>query len=297
MNEMNEVVVDFDNRRSVLQAVSFSLMPDVNLFVKRDDLIHPIVSGNKWRKLKYHVRHFLDDGNYGRIVTFGGAFSNHLVAAACAGAVLSIPVSGIVRGDELSEDSNEVLKLCRLYGMDLHFVSRDQYRLKEQLIPDMFGGEVYIIPEGGAGAQGVKGCAEIIAELEGQLDYLFAGVGTGTTLAGLARGASGTDLKIEGIASLKNAGYLLPEINQMAGTGDFNLHTGFHGGGFARLPEVMLETGRQFIRETGILLDPVYTIKAIFAMVQLYQRGYFNRGDRIGLLHTGGLTGWLGMNQ
>ncbi len=286
--------ISFDTKRSVLQRVDFSLLQGIQLYVKRDDLIHPLVSGNKWRKLKYHIDAFKADKGKNRVVTFGGGYSNHLIASACAGAVLSIPVSGIVRGDELTAGSNQILKFCDMYGMDLRFVSREEYRRKEHLAKDLFGDQVYVVPEGGAGEPGVRGCAEIIDELEVELDHLFAGVGSGTTLAGLARGAEGSRLHVEGVAAIKNGQYLQKEIAESYLTTNFTLHCDFHGGGFSKLPEDILDVGLKFIRETGILLDPVYTIKVLYAMVRLNQANYFAENARVGILHTGGMTGWLG---
>lgn len=281
---------ELDTRRSRLQKVEFSLLPEVDLFVKRDDLIHPVISGNKWRKLKYQVEDF-QNSNAHTIETMGGAFSNHLIATACAGALFRIKTVGYVRGDELNRESNAVLKMCDSYGMDLRFISRVEFRsMRSNKHSGRDEEGIYFIEEGGRGDLAVKGCEEISDEIDIPIDHIFSGVGTGTTLAGLVKGFADRPVSVHGVAAIANGDYLLEEITELAGSNQYELHTEFHGGGFGKSTQEMFDVAKKFTSETGILLDPIYTRKTIYAMVQMRER---LAGKRVVILHTGGLTGWL----
>jgi 1-aminocyclopropane-1-carboxylate deaminase len=266
---------------------------DIELYLKRDDLIHPFISGNKWRKLKFHVETF-KKGNFSKLVTFGGAFSNHLLATACAGAMQGIATIGIVRGDAVDPE-NPVLSLCRIFGMQLMPVSKEIYAEKDlsQILKEEEN--LYRVEEGGRGADGVKGCLSIIEELTETYDHIFVAVGTGTTLAGLVKATKekGLRTKIHGIAVLKDADYLKEYIRQQSGSADFVLHTDAHRGGYAKTDAELVDFIKAFASNTGILLDPIYTGKMMLAIKSLAEEGYFSKGAKVLAIHTGGLTGLL----
>lgn len=270
---------------SAEQELVFPLFAEKNLqlFVKRDDLIHPFISGNKWRKLKYNLQAAREQGSKA-LLTFGGAFSNHLVATACAGAAVGFGTIGIVRGEPVA---NHVLSLCRLYGMELHFVSRTDYREKEQLqekYSRQFP-EAYVIPEGGANELGEKGCEDIVHELQGIYSDLFVCCGTGTTAKGIIQ--AGFAGKIHLVPVLKSN-----EHDHLASE-KVMLHKEYHRGGYAVFDEELVRFICDFSSHTGILLDPVYTGKLFAAVFDLAKKDAFVPGSRILVIHTGGLTGVL----
>ncbi|UKJ06518.1 1-aminocyclopropane-1-carboxylate deaminase/D-cysteine desulfhydrase [Solitalea lacus] len=269
----------------------------VRVFIKRDDLIHPFISGNKWRKLKYVLAdaRSLDKTH---LVSFGGAYSNHLLALACAGAMFNFKTTGIVRGDE-PRILNHQLFLCKQFGMELQFVSREKYRQKEDLYNDRFGNDAqtYFIDEGGAGSLALPGCAEILNELHENYDHIFLACGTGTTLAGIALGAAQQHLttRIEGVAVLKGADFLYTDIQQLIGSeATYTLHLDYHQGGYAKTNPGYLNWLYSFNKK-GLLLDHVYTGKMMYAVFDLIQKDYFKPGSKILTIHTGGLIGLLGL--
>ncbi|POY35278.1 1-aminocyclopropane-1-carboxylate deaminase [Solitalea longa] len=271
----------------------------LKVFIKRDDLIHPFISGNKWRKLKYVIAD-AHTTNKRHLISFGGPYSNHLLALACAGAMFGFKTSGIVRGDE-PRKLNHQLFLCSQFGMNFIFVSRDAYRDKELLYDQYFGtdSDAYFIDEGGAGNLALPGCAELLDELTDHYDHLFLACGTGTTLAGIAMGASHRNLstQIEGIAVLKGAGFLHTDIQNLIGTEHhYKLHLDYHQGGYAKTNMDYLNWLFKF-NKTGLLLDHVYTGKMMYALFDLIKKDYFKPGSNILTIHTGGLTGLLGLNE
>jgi len=270
----------------------------IKVFVKRDDLIHPIISGNKWRKLKYLLLRARAE-NKSRLVTFGGAYSNHLLATAAAAAKFGFKSTGIVRGEPVN---NDTLFLCRLHGMDLIFTDRDSYRDKPALFNNYFGDndEAFFIDEGGASAEGAKGCSELINELTRPYEHIFCACGTGTTAAGIINGIHDSGLKTQfhGVAVLKNGEFLREEIDKfLVSPADFHLHTNYHFGGYGKTDERLIEFIKQFIASTGILIEPVYTGKMFYALFDLAAKNYFKPGDRILAIHTGGIWGLLGMKD
>lgn len=291
---------------SILQQVetSWTKAYDLELFVKRDDLIHTEVSGNKWRKLKYFVEQFRKNKNEG-ILTFGGAFSNHLVATAAFCHSEGIPSIGIVRGEELNESSNASLQFCADHGMQLHFISRDEYAMKDdrsykEHLLDRFP-NFYQIPEGGAGYLGLMGCQEIIPEIRKEIDFeaLFVAQGTTTTSCGLALACrteklhvvpvlKGFDVKAEMTGILSRSAFDADFIQDLLE--EVEVDDDFHFGGYAKVNEELLEFIRSFYRETQVPLDPVYTAKAMYALRDSVIKGKLI-GKRVVFLHTGGLQG------
>src|SRR6202012_1858256 len=186
----------------------------ISVFIKRDDLIHPLISGNKWRKLKYLLKKAAEQ-NKTHLVTFGGAFSNHLLATAAAAAKFGFWSTGIVRGEEVE---NDTLFLCRLHGMQLIFVDRESYRDKLSLFDQYFGDDpsAFFIDEGGASAEGAQGCAELVNELTETYDHIFCACGTGTTAAGIINGLQRYKLKTQfnAVPVFKNGGFIKDEIDR-----------------------------------------------------------------------------------
>lgn len=264
----------------------------VEVWVKRDDLTHAFISGNKFRKLKYNLYEAVKQGKK-RLLTFGGAYSNHLSAFAFTCGEFGFAGKAVVRGEELNAGSSPTLAFVHSQGVELEFVSREAYRDKEKLSA-LYSEEHYIIPEGGSNALAVQGVAEIVPEI-GEFDYLVTACGTGGTLAGLFSGAP-ENAEIIGVSVLKNGDFLKEEVSKLLSRPfpeNAKLLTGFHFGGYARYDDELLGFIRDFEARHGILLEQVYTGKAFYAFYTLLKEGYFRRGSRIILLHTGGLQGRL----
>ena len=271
----------------------------VRLYLKRDDLIHPTISGNKWRKLKY----ILADarrGGYQSLLTFGGARSNHLYATAAAGELLGLRTIGVVRGEEYREKDTETLRFCREHGMRIHAISRAEYRRKEE--PEFLStllarfDRPYLIPEGGACPMALPGIRELVSETIGQLgkrpDFFAVAAGTGTTAAGML---SFPDTQVLAFSSLKGGGFLREEILRLSNRDNscLELFTDYHFGGYARHTPVLLDFIRRFEQRHQVLLEHVYTGKMLFGLYDLMQKDYFAAGTTVMALHTGGLQGRL----
>ena len=276
---------------------TFSYDTLTSISVKRDDLIDPYISGNKWRKLKYILADAIAKKK-NHLVTFGGAYSNHLVATAAAGARNNLKTTAFVRGEEVT---NEMLMLCKLFGMHLIFVDRESYRQKELLFEQHFkDNEAYFINEGGASEEAVIGCAEIIAELPETYDYIFCAAGTGTTSAGLLRGINKANLATELhiIPVLKGGDFIATEINHYEkDSSKLHLHNDYHFGGYAKTTPELIAFIKSFTAHTGLLIDPVYTAKMFYAINDLMKAGLLKKDAKILAIHTGGLLGMLGMKE
>lgn len=264
-------------------------------FIKRDDLIDPFVSGNKWRKLKYIL---LDAAakNKKHLITFGGAYSNHLLATAAVAAKHQLKATAFVRGEEVS---NEMLSLCKIFGMRLNFVSRESYRNKLQLFEANYGNDedAYFIDEGGAAPEATIGCAEIITELNQTFDHIFCAAGTGTTAAGLLRGIKklGLNTQLHVIPVLKDGDFIKTEIGVYEkDLSQLHIHTNYHFGGYAKTNLELISFIKDFTAKTGILLDPIYTGKMCFAIKDLIAKNQISKEAKILAIHTGGLFGILG---
>jgi len=270
-----------------------------NIVVKRDDLIDPYVSGNKWRKLKYTLA-AADEQKKSHVVTFGGAYSNHLVATAAACARKGMKSTAFVRGEAVN---NEMLMLCSLFGMQLIFTDRTSYREKKSLFIRHFGENqnAFFVDEGGAGETALPGCSEIIEELPAGIDHLFCAAGTGTTAAGLLRGIRrlGLKTKLHVVPVLKDGAFIRDEIlkyNENSEAG-LVLHTGYHFGGYAKTKPELMNYIKDFIATEGMLIDPVYTGKLFFAIDDLRASGAIPKAEKIMALHTGGILGIWGMKD
>ncbi|MDB5007238.1 MAG: cuyA [Mucilaginibacter sp.] len=285
---------------SPVQQIKNKLFDDLGLklFIKRDDLIHPIISGNKWRKLKYILKRALSE-NKNHLVTFGGAYSNHLLATAAAAAKFGFKSTGIVRGEPVN---NDTLFLCRLHGMELLFTDRESYRNKPLLFEKHFANnpDAFFIDEGGAGADGAKGCSELLGELTENYDHIFCACGTGTTAAGILNGIQNHHLTtlLNAVPVFKNGGFIKEEIEELlTAPVNFNIHADYHFGGYGKTTRQLVEFIKQFVASTGILIEPVYTGKMLYALYDLATNNYFKPGDRILAIHSGGIWGLLGMKD
>lgn len=281
------------------QHISIDFSNDISLTIKREDLIHPFVSGNKFRKLKYNLLQAKAE-NKTTLLTFGGAFSNHIAAVAYAGKEQGFKTIGIIRGDELLDkiEENPTLKFAQENGMQFEFVSREEYRLKseESFIERLKGkfGDFYLVPEGGTNELAVKGCEEILTEEDSIFNYVCCAVGTGGTISGLIN-SSLQNQQILGFPALKGD-FLNDEIRIFAKKDNWNLISDYHFGGYGKINLELIEFINAFFEETKVPLDPIYTGKMVFGVIDLISKNYFPAHSKILLIHTGGLQGIEGMN-
>lgn len=263
-------------------------------------MLHPHISGNKFRKLKYNILRAQQEGKKA-LLTFGGAFSNHIAATAAAGKEYGFATIGIIRGEELVNKigDNPTLAFAQSCGMLLKFVTRDAYRLKTdpefiENLKEEFG-DFYLVPEGGTNALAVKGCEEILVAEDERFTYVCCAVGTGGTISGLINSAR-PNQQVLGFPALKGEG-LLDDICKFAPQGNWQLITDYHFGGYGKVTEELIVFMNDFLEQTGIPLDPVYTGKMFFGVIDLIHKGYFPENAHILLIHTGGLQGIAGMNR
>jgi 1-aminocyclopropane-1-carboxylate deaminase len=278
----------------------------IQLLLLRDDLAHPELPGNKWRKLKYNIAEAQHVG-HNTLLTFGGAFSNHIAAVAAAGRLYGLRTVGYIRGEETFL-LNSTLARATANGMELRYLDRDTYRRKQE--PDFLTellretGPAYIVPEGGSNVLALPGCAELIVELTAQIsfDYICVACGTGGTLAGLLTGLAGQRQAV-GVAALKGAEFLRADIDALtqAGTSctysNYDLRTEYHLGGYASFSAELLRFIQAFQAQHGVLLDPIYTGKLLYGVLDLLRHDYFKPGTTVVAVHTGGLQGWTGLQQ
>ena len=275
------------------------------LFIKREDQIHPLVSGNKYRKLKYNL---LEAKNQKQqtILTFGGAFSNHILATAVAGKLQNFKTIGVIRGDELGQDlsrtlaTNSTLRAASEHGMKFEFVTRDAYRNKNtpqflEKLQEKYS-NFYLIPEGGTNELAVKGCEEILTEQDNQFDYICLCVGTGGTISGVIN-SSKSHQKVLGFPALKGD-FLAKEVRRYSKEKHhWELINEYHFGGYAKYNDELIHFINRFKKETKISLDPIYTGKMMFGIVDMIVNNKFKTGSKILVIHTGGLQGIDGFNQ
>jgi 1-aminocyclopropane-1-carboxylate deaminase len=268
--------------------------------MKRDDLLHPLISGNKFRKLKYNLKEAKVQ-NQTQLLTFGGAFSNHIVAVAAAGKEYGFQTIGVIRGDELATqiEDNPSLKLARDCGMKFEFVSREQYRLKNENKTLEFWqkkyGNFYLLPEGGTNDLAVKGCEEILTMQDENYDFICCAVGTGGTISGLINSAKAHQ-KIIGFPALKGD-FLREDICKFTARKNWELCGDYHFGGYGKVTPQLIKFLNDFHAQYQIPLDPIYTGKMVFGVMDLIEKKYFKKGSKILLIHTGGLQGIQGMNK
>ena len=288
-------MISYDN--IILQPIQSAWLPDqIEAAMLRLDLLHREVSGNKWFKLRYNLDEAKARGKT-HIVTFGGAWSNHIAATAAACHMEGLPCTGIIRG-EAAPALSPTLEQAQRYGMQLHFVSRETYRQKENINwKDQYPNS-FIIPEGGHNALGAMGCKEILPLVSYEdFTHIACAVGTGTTLAGLINSALAQQ-EVLGFPVLKGAAYLQQEVEALLepnADAHWQLLHDFHLGGYAKLSPELIAFINTFYQETQVPLDIIYTGKMALGVQQLAQQGYFPPGSRILLIHTGGLQGNLSL--
>jgi len=280
-----------------LQKLSVPLFNNkgISMDILRTDLIHPVISGNKWFKLKYHLQDAKQNGKTG-IISFGGAFSNHLLAITCACAIEGLNSVGIIRGEEPAIYSPTLLQLQE-WGMELHFVSRNDYRNKTALqekLSDQFS-QYYWVNEGGQGPLGIKGAAEML-QLVTASDYshIACAVGTGTMMAGLMNAAL-PHQRVVGVSALKipdqQENELLSFLTENSSHNSFEILYDYHEGGYAQKTESLIRFMNDFYRHHSIPSDFVYTAKLFNAIMKQTEAGYFPPGSKILVIHSGGLQG------
>jgi 1-aminocyclopropane-1-carboxylate deaminase len=281
------------------QKITYELANEITLEIKREDLLHPFVSGNKFRKLKYNVVQAKAE-NHSVLLTFGGAFSNHIAAVAYAGKEQGFETIGVIRGEELRDKiaENPTLSFAQECGMRFEFVTREAYRHKTDTafiaqLQAQFG-SFYLVPEGGTNDLAVKGCEEILTELDADFDFVCSAVGTGGTISGLINSAL-SHQKVLGFPALKGD-FLQDEIRNFVQNKNWELQTDYHFGGYGKVTTEFIEWINWFYAQTGIPLDPIYTGKMVFGVMDLIQRNYFPPKAKILMIHTGGLQGIAGMN-
>lgn len=279
----------------------------VDVVIKRDDLNHDIVQGNKLRKLKYNILKAKQE-NAGAVVTFGGAYSNHLIATAFAAKESGLNAIGFVRGHELAEHTSnwsDTLNRCHRYGMQLIFLTRSEYRLKEksQQVLNVVSSlkRPYVIPEGGSNRLALRGMAEMIEELSWQVKeqptHIICPVGTGGTLAGLVQGVNKQQwhCKVLGVAVLKGLQDIKKQLKQWLGSDEklpeYQVLDQYDGGGYAKNSQELIGFGIAFEQKTGIQLDKIYNTKSFYALAQLIKSGEITANDRPMIINTGGLQG------
>ncbi|WP_235184089.1 1-aminocyclopropane-1-carboxylate deaminase/D-cysteine desulfhydrase [Hymenobacter sp. IS2118] len=278
----------------------------VRLLLWRDDLAHPDLPGNKARKLKFNLAAARQQGHH-TLLTFGGAYSNHVAAVATAGRLFGFKTIGLIRGDDALA-LNPTLTQAAADGMAVHYLDRTAYRRRAD--PDFIAGQLarfgpaYVLPEGGTNALALLGCAELLTELRARtaFDAVAVAVGTGGTLAGLLTGLAGQEQAV-GVAALKNGAFLRAEIDALTQqaqgrtVADYSLQTDYHFGGYAKYSAPLLAFIQQFEARHGVLLDPIYTGKLLFGVLDLIAQGYFRRGSTVVAIHTGGLQAWAGWHE
>ncbi len=269
----------------------------VNLFLLRLDLIDEEISGNKWFKLKYNLQDVIR-AKKTKLLTFGGAFSNHIAATAKACNIAGIKSVGIIRGENVE---NHTLQLAAAYGMELKFVSRNLYRNKEELMQWLSNeinlSQCYIVPEGGANQLGIEGCKEIVPLINMPFDYVAMACGTGTTLSGIVQSIHKNQVGL-GFAALKGGAFLVDDINNSIGNqtaGTFAIIDKYHFGGYAKHNSELLNFIKKFELEQNTKLDFVYTAKMMYGIYDLIQHNYFPENAIIVAIHSGGLQGNLGI--
>ncbi|MFN4026619.1 MULTISPECIES: 1-aminocyclopropane-1-carboxylate deaminase/D-cysteine desulfhydrase [Flavobacterium] len=272
---------------------------DYTLYIKREDLLHPYISGNKFRKLHYNLQNAKKE-NYTTLLTFGGAFSNHILAVAAAGKEQGMKTIGVIRGEELRDkiSENPTLQKAQEFGMVFEFVSREVYRNKKEeafvrKLKVQFG-DFYLLPEGGTNDLAVKGCEEVLEESDAEFDFVCCAVGTGGTISGIIN-SSKEQQQVLGFPALKGD-FLTEDICKFVTQSNWQLVTDYHFGGYAKVTNELIEFINDFYQKFQVPLDPIYTGKMAFGVLDLIEKKKFPKGSKILMIHTGGLQGIAGMN-
>ena len=285
-------------RLSVNQTLSLQeVQGELEITLKREDQIHSDISGNKWRKLKYNFQYAKKNG-YRSVLTFGGAFSNHLAAVATAGHQYGFQTHGIVRGEELeSQTLNPTLQYCAQKGMALHFVNRTLYKNKKQALASVIIDDKnpYVIPEGGTNALAVNGCAEILTSADKDFDTIAVAVGTGGTMAGLIQSTSDYQY-IVGFQIVKDI-ETSSRIRTFVSNDRWSLVSTYDEVGYAKTPKLLIDFAHSVADQTGVILDPLYTAPMLWHLIKKWKENTWNFGNRLLMIHTGGHQSIKGINQ
>lgn len=300
MTKLTQIQGFFENKTAPTHSVlSADNSPyGVVLDVRREDLLHAELSGNKFRKLHYNLIEAAK-AKATTLLTFGGAYSNHIAAVAMAGRIFGFETVGVIRGDELAHKKrNPTLSRAMEYGMKLHFVTRDMYRQKEtafvlEKLTDTFG-PFYVLPEGGTNALAVKGTEEILTSEDDGYDYICLAVGTGGTMAGVIN-SSKEHQKVLGFSVLKGA-FQEELIRKYSGKNNFEITDSYAFNGYGKIDSDLVRFINEFKSQYSIPLDPVYTSKLMYGVMDLLKKGYFKENSRILAVHSGGLQGIAGYN-
>jgi len=291
--------------KSPLNKLELPLFLDkkVEVWVKRDDLIHDEMSGNKWRKLRHTVSYLKNEAKYRGVLTFGGAYSNHILAVAYVASELGLGSVAIIRGEQ-TLPLNKTLARCTELGMKIIYWDRSRYKTKHE--QEVLVGvqneypDYYIVPEGGADNLGIKGCEDIVSEIEVDFDYVTIDCGTGATLAGMVRGLK-SHQKAIGFQVLKGKDFISEEVERW-NTGhksglNYEVNTAYHFGGYAKKNVQLIEFMRSFYAETGMQTDPIYTAKQFYGVMDLIANDYFPKNSKIVIVHSGGMQGLAGFEK
>ena len=287
-------------KNSVNEKVHFDNNNGLQLFLKREDKIHEVISGNKYRKLKYNLIKAKELG-YNGLLTFGGAYSNHIPAVAYAAKKNGFKSLSFIRGDEIANNylENPTLKYSHNLGMKFNFLSRSNYKLKtnEDFLDKLRNKfiDYFLIPEGGTNALGVLGCEEILNHNDKKFDYICCSVGSGGTISGLIN-SSYENQKIIGFCSI-NKKYLLNDITKFVTNNNWMLIDDFAFGGYGKVNIELIKFMNDFRHKYDILLDPIYTSKMVYGVLNLMTNNFFKPNSKILMIHTGGHQGILPMNK
>lgn len=291
-------------QKAFLQKIKLPAEQNVDVYLKREDLIHETISGNKWRKLKYNLFEAKNKG-YDTLLTFGGAYSNHIHATANAGRIFGFKTIGIIRGEEHLPLNPTLLDAVNC-GMELHYINRSSYKNKSdpnfiEKLKSCYG-NFYMLPEGGSNNLAVKGCTEIVKDIKNSFDYIVAACGTGGTLSGIICGLVG-EKNIIGIPVLKGAEFLYSNISSFVFNfsgnkfNNWELELKYHFGGYAKIDSDLISFINEFKEINNVLLDPVYTGKLLYGINDMIEKRRFSPGTKIIAVHSGGLQGTRGMQN
>lgn len=306
MPNFDELIKKFEERKSPLEGLIINDLREhgVRVYIKRDDLIDTFLSGNKWRKLHFNLLEAFRL-NKSTILTFGGAYSNHIYAVAAAGRQFGLKTIGIIRG-EAPDKYGSTLNFAEECGMQLHFISRSAYR--EKSIPQNLDlSTCYILPEGGTNCLGIKGCQRIVSEVMDQLpqntkvDYWCTSAGTGGTASGIISALNDHSKTL--VFSALKGDFLKADIQRLLKTcvdksyENWDLVTDYHFGGYAKFKPELIQFINHFKSTTNVALDPVYTGKMFYGIFDLLKKGFFKKGSTLVVVHSGGLQGVSGFNE
>ena len=271
---------------------------NIKLFIKREDLIHDIVSGNKWRKLNYNFK-YIKEKKIKKILSFGGAYSNHLHALSWLAKKNNIKSFGLVRGCKLSIE-NPTLSFCKKNKMDLFFLNRSTYRnnkYNNPIFKKIIKSEenVFVIPEGGFNEFGIKGCEEIMNEVNEHYDIICCSIGSGCTAVGIIKSLK-FDQSFLGFSSFKNNSQIKNIISEKVKTMNWEINSEYNFGGFGQVNNELKKFIKDFKNTYEIMLDPIYTSKLFFGLFDMISKNKLPKDSRILALHTGGLQGIQGVN-